>query len=593
MKIFTPDIIKKLALTASCFAAFGAHAATYTAMASGNFNLATTWQGGLVPGNSITSDVIIIPSGITVTLTQDLTVSNTANLIVNGTLSGATGNDLILSSGFLSGSGAITVDSLDFNLTTGFTYSGAITANRVATSGAVLSNAATININDALYLKAGSLDIQSGTVKIASNAWIIFSGGDAILNSTNFNYLGTVNIRYRGNTNLNADEELTLAALKDIEVVVANGASVYLSTDMNVRGNLMLTQGILSLNNHDLNFHTDGYLGIGGAGFVSGAANSSISVMSTNSSMSALSFTAADNTIKDMTINMVNSSETFQIGTDMNISGTLKLQSGQLVMNNHDLTLAVSGSVSGGSANSYIVTGQSGSVIMPVNGGITQVFSVGTATNYAPIVVTSNTGAANANIGVAVAPNVYVNSVSGEQVNNSQPVVNATWYVTSTASANIDMNLEMMWGTDMEVNGFNRSKAYVSHYTNSKWDVKASTGATVVSSNMFSLKRNNIKSLSPFAVLDERAVTTGVSNVVIANSFIIYPNPATNKLNLLLPANAMPATGTIHDVSGRIVKMFGADSNATSVSIDELPAGTYNLKLAGENFNAAQQFVKQ
>lgn len=66
-----------------------ANATVYTAVVSGNFNAAATW-GGIIPAGLLTSDIVVIPAGINVTLTSLQTISGTTSMTVNGTLS-ATG----------------------------------------------------------------------------------------------------------------------------------------------------------------------------------------------------------------------------------------------------------------------------------------------------------------------------------------------------------------------------------------------------------------------------------------------------------------------------------------------------------------------
>jgi hypothetical protein len=53
-----------------------ANATVYTAVASGAFGSALTW-GGVIPGAILSSDVVVIPSGINVTLSGVQTFSGT------------------------------------------------------------------------------------------------------------------------------------------------------------------------------------------------------------------------------------------------------------------------------------------------------------------------------------------------------------------------------------------------------------------------------------------------------------------------------------------------------------------------------------
>src|SRR5690606_26705158 len=105
--------------------------------------------------------------------------------------------------------------------------------------------------------------------------------------------------------------------------------------------------------------------------------------------------------------------------------------------------------------------------------------------------------------------------------------VNKTWDITAQSTVDVDLTIEAEWTTEMEVNGFDRSAAYISHYVDGAWDVATTAQAQTTTSGSFMLTRNGITSLSPFAVVNEDAVTA-VENIA-ASEFEIYPNPAVNQ----------------------------------------------------------------
>src|SRR5690606_26421087 len=112
----------------------------------------------------------------------------------------------------------------------------------------------------------------------------------------------------------------------------------------------------------------------------------------------------------------------------------------------------------------------------------------------------------------------------------TESIVDGTWFITSSASTGLDLNLQLMWNANMEVNGFDRTNSYVSHYTNNMWDVMAGASATA-SGNLYVMNRNNVTTLSPFTVADNNA-TLDVTNTVANNVAInVYPNPATEMVN--------------------------------------------------------------
>jgi hypothetical protein len=71
--------------------------------------------------------------------------------------------------------------------------------------------------------------------------------------------------------------------------------------------------------------------------------------------------------------------------------------------------------------------------------------------------------------------------------------------------------------------------------------------------------------------------TLGVSNIPGAEKITLYPNPATNMLNITAPMNV---TVTIYSIDGRVAIM---QENATRIDISTLPAGTYHVRISDKN----------
>jgi len=114
-----------------------AGAAVYTAVASGNFNTGLTW-GGSAPGALLSTDIVVIPAGIVVTMTGNEAFTGTSSLTVSGTLTGSPGATLSMTSGTLAGAGIITADSIALGLVSGFTYTGTLVANKLTSLGLTL-----------------------------------------------------------------------------------------------------------------------------------------------------------------------------------------------------------------------------------------------------------------------------------------------------------------------------------------------------------------------------------------------------------------------------------------------------------------------
>ncbi len=73
----------------------------------------------------------------------------------------------------------------------------------------------------------------------------------------------------------------------------------------------------------------------------------------------------------------------------------------------------------------------------------------------------------------------------------------------------------------------------------------------------------------------------------------IYPNPATSELHvkfrILLTE---PATITMYDMQGKVVKQITTKNNETVIGISDLEQGVYGIRVIGNNINASERFVK-
>jgi hypothetical protein len=441
-------------------------------------------------------------------------------------------------------------------------------------------------VDETLELMGGTLNMASGTISLSSNAWIIVSGGMLTASGGVTNLTNAYNVRYTGSS-ATTGLELSGSGLTNIDISVPSTSSVTLASDLNVKGNLILNSGMLVLNGNDLNFSGSGNVAAGGTGTISATSGSDISITSTGTFGGGLRFTSGSNTVGNLTLNM-GSGGMAMLASDLNVDGTLSLQSGTINIGGNNLTVTSNGSVSGGSSTSYVITGVGGRLTRSLTAGGSLTYNVGTTTRYAPAVMTGNTGSAAAMLSVGVNPSVYANGTSGTMLSTTRPVVDATWYVTSTASAGVNVNMQVMWSSNMEVNSFNRAKAYISHYTSGSWDANATTAATA-SGSMYAITRNNITSFSPFAVMNEN--TVGINNLTANNEVVLYPNPATSELHFSLKGKATHVS--IYDVAGRTVKSIDISGGTNSIAVQDLAEGIYYAHFTGNGFKVVQKFTKQ
>ncbi len=566
------------------------NAATYTAILSGAFSNTATWSGGIVPPLQLQSgDDVIIPSGITISLDQNLTLTSSTSLDVDGALTGGSGYALILTSGTLSGTGSIDIDSISAAFTSGFNFTGNLTTNTFYSTNANINSAATIMVDNMLYLAGGTMTMAAGSLSLGNNATIVVDGGMITLTGGTANLTSTYHVMYKGATST-AGLELSGTGLTNITVNTNSGQEVKLSNDLTINGDLALTMGALNLNNNNLTFSANGDLAASGSGTITSSSGSDITINASGGLSGTVRFTSGGNTVDDFTLNLGSGSASVMVNGDLMISGNLNLQQGRLNIGANKLEVDANATVTGGSANSFVITGTGGTLSLNVNTGATQTFHIGTNNDYAPIMIKSNSGSASSRFSIGVNADVKANGTTGASAGATQPLVNATWFVASSATSNVNVDMTTMWSTNMEVNSFNRAKAYISHYTNGNWDANVASAATM-SGSMYSMTRAGISSFSPFAVFDENT-TLSVDEIVARTNISLYPNPATDVINISVQGNSNDMNAEIYNVSGQVVYKAAVQNNS-SINISNLPDGMYYIKLNGETANGTQKFIKQ
>lgn len=568
-----------------------AKAATYTAVASGNFSSTTTWQGGVAPGAMVSGDQIVIPVGISVNLDQNLSLAASSTLQVVGSLTASGKQYISLTASAISGTGIITVDSFATSFSNGFTYTGNLTTRAMANLNANFATSANITVNETLYLNGGVLNLGSSTFTLGNNTTIVVNGGTMTIGSATLNLTNTYNVRYEGSS-ASAGLELSGSGLTDVEINPGMNNNVTLNSDLDMKGTLTLTSGELILNSNDLSFSGNGQISATGSGTINTTTNSDIEIMTSNGPGGGLRFSAGANTVDDFTVNINAANEYVKIEGDLNVAGTLSLQKGMLDVQGNTLTLNTGAAISGGSKTSYVITGNGGRLAIDMMGGSSTTYHIGTANNYAPCIITGNSGSTQTKLSAGVNADVMAMGSTGSDVSATQPVVDATWFLEAAASGTISANLEFWWDSNMEVNAFDRTKAYISHYTNGSWDTEASAAASMTSNGMYKITRSNITSFSPFAVFDEN---TAVSVENIANNSIkvaIHPNPATDVLTVEYDAD-QPVQADIYSINGSKVQSAQLTNNKNTIDVSSLNTGMYFIRLNGEGVNATQRFIKK
>jgi hypothetical protein len=368
-------------------------------------------------------------------------------------------------------------------------------------------------------------------------------------------------------------------------ISIPAGVTLVLDADLTINGDLALNGGTLNLNGQKLTINGD--IVTTGLGSVIGNKNSDIAFNGYGGAGNIV-FSSGNQIIRNLTINIGANNGIF-LGSDLTVCGTLALAKGSIGIGNNNLIISEKGNVQGGSSSSYVINTGTGSLTMAIpNSGSATMFQVGTQNGYAPVAITNNS-ATSGSFSVYATEGVLIGGCIGNYMPDNQCMVNTSWNVSSSITTNANYNLEMFWNTNMQINGFNNTQAYLSQYTASGWSGNEFSTATVNANGSFSLQMTGVTSFSQFAVFGKNAAT-GINNVAANSSVSLYPNPAVNYINLSLTQTDSYPVLKIFDVTGNEVSSQQIENNLTSVDITNLSKGVYFASLNGVS---AQKFVKE
>lgn len=580
-------------------ASYNAHALVYTAAGSGNFSSTSSWVGGVVPPANLGANDIIIPGGVTITLDVNLILSNSNSLVQlqsNAAIQSTSSNYMVLSSGTLTGDilSSIDIDSVYIG-NTNMLFSGSITGNKVTLAGPNLPGNITINADKYLYFASGLTNLPSGaTVALGTGTpapTIVMDGGSFINSGANFSLTPAYNVRYQqASVTIGSGDELTGSGLGAIEIAVGTGNSVALDKDLTVNGLFILTSGMLALNagSYKLLMAGNSSFDPGGTGSILGTAGSEIIITSAATNLGTIRFATGGSELKTLDMKTTNSTAVLKLGSSLSITGTLNLQSGRINVQDKTLTIAGGiGTITGGSANSFIITEANGQLKQDIASNATVTYPVGHSAAYAPAVITNNKNLLIAGMNVNVQQGVKEQGSTGTDMAATKAIVDATWTTSASGNpTNLDYKLQLQWGTGMEVNSFDRSKCFVAQYNN-KWNNQAGAAAGA-NGSMHTSEKNNITSGGTFAVLDENTLSVG--NIVTDKQIALFPNPATDQLNITVNEQA---TATIYNTAGQAVLNIAVDTNNNIIDIRQLTPGMYYIYLSGSTVYGAAKFVKE
>lgn len=567
-----------------------------TASLTGDLNISTNGSttgtiGNLTIDLNSTSSVML---GANLMVTNMLTLTS-GSLALNNNELMITGNISSSGTGTITGGGASSVSIMTSGNVTGnlrFNTTGQGATLQDLTididNNGSISLGSNVTINGTLSLDGGNLNLNGNTITTGAGAEIVLDGSASVMGIGNFSASAAYNLTLTGSGSTSIGVFGIGSTMGDLTIDMENGGTATVGSDLTVNGTLDLQGGTLDLDGYDLTINGDISGGVNGS--IASNGNNTITINSSTTTTGGLNFSTTGQTVGSLNVN-VQDGGSVSIMSALTVENELNLISGLVVMMDGNLNIATTGMITGGNADSYIVTAGQGSLQMEIGAGTSAMFALGTMSNFAPAHVTLNNNNSSM-FSVRLAEGVMSNGTTGSNAADVQSVVNATWFVESDITAGLDMDLTVEWASSMEVNGFNRDSAYVSHYVNGAWDMDASASATAEASGRYSLTRTGITSLSPFAVFDDNA-TVGIREVAAVEDLNIFPNPAINVVNIPMDVKGQASTVKIIDLNGATVIEMNRDAfEAATIDVGALTNGMYLVKVIGNDYVSTGRFVK-
>lgn len=549
---------------------------------------------GSVSAGTMVNNGAALALAAAATIEDELQLNGGAVVIGSGSLELESGTQIVVNGGSMSLNGGVFLASQGYMVV----YQGSGTSMGVEVSGAGLSEIE-IALSDAsqqvtmsgdLTLQ-GDLTINQGTLVIGSNSLtvngILDVSGTGSLQTSGSSQLqvsasgmGTVDLSFSPSS----------STIGSLNVDLSGGAYAQFQGDLTVQNTFTLQNGQLNLQSgSSLTLNGDATFGTGTQ--LGGSADADLTIATSTSVNGAISFDGSSATIGDLTI-AIGSGGWVNLDSDLGVSGTLDLQSGFIALGAGDLS--VSGSVSGGSSSSYVITSGQGSLMLDVNaGGSGSFYPVGTDLHFSPVTLAQAAGSASGMFGVSAMAGVLAYGSTGVNMADFTSVVNTSWMVMAEASASADVDLTMTveWAAEQAVNSFNSAQAYISHYVNGAWDVSASTAATVNAQSRFEISRAGITSLSPFAVFDNNTAVGIEARETI--SFNFYPNPTLDVVNYTLTGNSGATLIQLFDATGKLIMARSEAGNRGTLDLQALPIGIYTVRIIDNDDIRVERIVRQ
>ncbi|MEQ8628639.1 DUF2341 domain-containing protein [Ekhidna sp.] len=191
------------------------------------------------------------------------------------------------------------------------------------------------------------------------------------------------------------------------------------------------------------------------------------------------------------------STEAAELRQTASVGNQLTLTAGNLSLNDNNLTIQSSATISGGSSTAFIVTDGSGELCQNDlgSGDGTRVFPIGpNASSYNPVSV-NNVGTSD-DFCARVVTTIYSEGQIGSGTQLTSDAIDRTWFVDEGTAGGSDVTLTIEWDGSHELADFDRTDMFISHYNGMDWEVYGS-GISASGSDPYAASVSGVNSFSP------------------------------------------------------------------------------------------------
>lgn len=525
--------------------------------------------------------------------TGEILTQGLNNLVVNGNFNltqgqfALNGNHLTLNGDLTLGTAAILISTATSDITiqgSGMMSSGLMfsTASAVGnfeidrTGNGNVDLRSALNVAGTIHLANGTFSLQTGAVlTMLAGSMVQIGDGNFVQNSGSFTGTAMYDVEYIGGAQTSGIE-LSGSGLHDVSIGLSSIQDIItLSNDLTVSGNLDMFSGRLWLNGNNLTI--DSSFSQVPVAQILGDSASDITLNLATLITDTIYFGGSQH-IHNFTLNLPLSGK-IMLATDLTIHNQFDMISGKMEISNANLILRPAAFINGYSDNRYIITSGSGQLQMHVNSNAAFVtFPVGSSGDFAPAQIQQTINGSSGMFKVRAMNGVYTSGTTGYNSAATASVVNKTWLVDASSLVTVNMNIKLGWTLASEVNLFNRTQAYISHYMNSSWDTYPASASAVGLNNTYEIMRTGITSLSPFAVADTSALLS--TETLISNTMIrVYPNPVADYVSVETGTGHATYLYELYDVTGKMVYSVSNSQSLTRINLAGFERGLYFIRI--------------